>query len=70
MSARKNEQITTLMVRVIGADGKDQGIVPIRIAIQMAGRFGLDLVETDPDATPPVVRMLDSLSYHYPHGKN
>ena len=46
-------------VRLIGADGKQVGIVAIREALQKAEEAGLDLVEISPDAIPPVCRVMD-----------
>jgi len=46
-------------VRLIGADGENVGVVPIRQAIMMAEEANLDLVEISPDAKPPVCKILD-----------
>jgi translation initiation factor IF-3 len=46
-------------VRLIGADGANVGVVPIRQAIMMAEEANLDLVEISPDAKPPVCKILD-----------
>jgi translation initiation factor IF-3 len=46
-------------VRLIGEDGANVGVVPIRQAIMMAEEANLDLVEISPDAKPPVCKILD-----------
>jgi translation initiation factor IF-3 len=46
-------------VRLIGADGQQLGIVPIRDAMQKAEELELDLVEVAPDAKPPVCKIED-----------
>ena len=46
-------------MRLIGADGANVGVVPIRQAIMMAEEANLDLVEISPDAKPPVCKILD-----------
>ena len=54
-----NEGIRVPEVRLIGADGSNVGVVPIRQALQMAREAELDLVEVSPGATPPVCRLVD-----------
>ena len=56
---RVNEGIRVNEVRLIGADGNNVGVVPIKQAIQMARDAGMDLVEVSPNATPPVCRVID-----------
>ena len=46
-------------MRVIGPNGENVGVIPIRQAIQMAREADLDLVEVSPTAVPPVCRVLD-----------
>jgi len=60
---RVNEQIRVHYVRVIGPDKKPIGILPIRDAIQLARRQGLDLVEIAPNADPPVTGIMDFGKY-------
>lgn len=54
-----NHQIRALEVRVINAEGQQLGIVPTREARQLAEEQGLDLVEIQPQASPPVARIMD-----------
>jgi translation initiation factor IF-3 len=56
---RINFEIRVTEVRLIGADGKQVGVVPTREALQKAEEAELDLVEISPDAIPPVCRIMD-----------
>ena len=46
-------------VSVIGDDGKSLGTIPTEEAISMAEDRSLDLVEVNPNANPPVCRIMD-----------
>jgi translation initiation factor IF-3 len=46
-------------VRLIAADGKQVGVVPLKDALTMARESELDLVEISPDAEPPVCKIMD-----------
>ncbi len=52
-------------VRLIGADGKQIGIIKTAEALVYAQERDLDLVEVAPDARPPVCRVLDYSKYKY-----
>jgi translation initiation factor IF-3 len=52
-------------VRLIGADGKQIGVVKTSEALAYAQERDLDLVEVAPDARPPVCRVLDYSKYKY-----
>lgn len=60
-----NEDIRVKEVRLIGADGEQLGIIPIREALQMAMDANLDLVNVAPQAKPPVCRVMDYGKYRY-----
>jgi translation initiation factor IF-3 len=62
---RINEAIRVPQVRLVGADGKQVGIVPTDDALSQARDLDLDLVEVAPDARPPVARLLDYSKYKY-----
>ncbi len=64
-----NERIRAREVRVIGADGEQLGILPIREALVKAQEAELDLVEVAPTAQPPVCRIMDYGRYKYEQGK-
>ncbi|MBX6377986.1 MAG: translation initiation factor IF-3, partial [Clostridia bacterium] len=56
---RVNEAIRVREVRVIGPDGEQMGIMPVRDALRIARERGLDLVEVAPNAQPVVCRIMD-----------
>ncbi|MFZ0788793.1 MAG: translation initiation factor IF-3 [Chromatiaceae bacterium] len=56
---RVNREITVPDVRLIGEDGNQVGVVRTREALEMAEEAGLDLVEIQPTAEPPVCRLMD-----------
>ena len=54
-----NAEIRAKEVRLIGPEGKQVGIVPLKIAIDAAKALDLDLVEVAPQASPPVAKVMD-----------
>ncbi|MEE4295762.1 MAG: translation initiation factor IF-3 [Wenzhouxiangella sp.] len=56
---RRNEDITSLKVRVVGPEGDQIGVMTSRDALARAEEYGLDLVEIAPQADPPVCRIMD-----------
>ena len=62
---RINEAITASELRVIGPDGSQLGILSRAEALLEAERAGLDLIEVSPQASPPVVRIIDWGKYQY-----
>ena len=60
-----NHKIRVPQVRVIGADGKQVGVLATFEAIRMAESHGLDLVEISPTAVPPVCRIMDYGKFKY-----
>ncbi|SFL64196.1 translation initiation factor IF-3 [Paenibacillus sp. 1_12] len=52
-------------VRLIGGDGEQLGIKPIREALQIAQDANLDLVNVAPTAKPPVCRIMDYGKFRY-----
>jgi len=64
-----NEAIRAKEVRVVGADGEQVGILPIREALQMAQEANLDLVAVAPTAKPPVCRVMDYGKFRYEQSK-
>src|SRR5678816_2297723 len=65
----RNEGIRVNEVRLIGPDGGNVGVVPIRQALQIARDAELDLVEVSPNATPPVCRVIDYGKFVYERAK-
>jgi len=62
---RVNERIRVPQVRVIGDDGEQVGVLPVREALTLAQSRGLDLVEVSPTARPPVCRIMDYGKFKY-----
>lgn len=62
---RKNEEIRSLAVRVIGPNGEQYGLLPIEKALALAQDAETDLVEVSPKATPPVCKIMDYGKYLY-----
>ncbi len=66
---RINEQIRVPEVRLIGADGQQIGVLPIKEALAHAAEAHLDLVEVAPQASPPVCRVMDYGKFKYQQSK-
>jgi len=66
---RINHQIRAPQVRVIGADGKQIGVIKIEEALQEAQKVGLDLVEIAPNAKPPVTKIVEIGKFRYEQEK-
>jgi translation initiation factor IF-3 len=62
---RVNERIRTSQVRVIGANGENVGVIPVREALEIAHSADLDLVEVAPNSEPPVCRIMDFGKFLY-----
>jgi translation initiation factor IF-3 len=56
---RRNAEILSPRVRVIGPTGDQLGIMTVQEALRSAESSGLDLVEVAPGAEPPVCRIMD-----------
>ena len=66
---RINEEIRAREVRLIGPDGQNLGVVPVREALSLAQQSTLDLVEIAPNVDPPVCRVLDYGKFLYEKAK-
>ncbi len=64
-----NEKIRAPEVRVIGHDGQQLGILPVRKALELASQEHLDLVEVAPNADPPVCKIMDYGKFKYQQNK-
>lgn len=64
-TVRVNERIRIREVRLIDEDGKHIGVIPTNEALDTARERGLDLVEVDPNASPPVCRLMDYGKFRY-----
>jgi translation initiation factor IF-3 len=66
---RKNGEIRVPRVRVIGDDGEMVGVLSRDDALRMAEDSGLDLVEIQPNADPPVCRIMDFGKFRFEQQK-
>jgi translation initiation factor IF-3 len=66
---RVNEEIRAPQVRLIDQAGEMLGVMSSRDAQQRAYSVGLDLLEISPNASPPVVKILDYGKYKYEQQK-
>ncbi len=62
---RVNDEIRSPSVRLIDQDGEMLGVMTARDALNRAFAVGLDLLEISPNASPPVVKILDYGKYKY-----
>ena len=62
---RINEDIRVREVQLIDHEGQNRGVVPVEEAMEIAGEAGLDLVEIQPNANPPVCKILDYGRHKY-----
>lgn len=62
---RINERIRIPEIRLIDENGNHIGVLRTRDALEMARERGLDLVEVQPNAVPPVCRLMDYGKFRY-----
>lgn len=66
---RINQQIRARMVRVVGENVENPGIVPLQEALRIAAELELDLVEISPNVDPPVCKVIDYSKFLYQQKK-
>lgn len=64
-----NERIRTREVRLIDENGEMIGVMPTQRALEIARDRDLDLVEVQPNANPPVCKLMDYGRYKYEQAK-
>lgn len=64
-----NEQIKASNVLVIGPNGEQVGVKPLKDALTLANYAGLDLVLMNPNGNPPVCKVIDYNKYRYERQK-
>lgn len=62
---RTNQEIRVREVQLIDHEGANRGVIPTEEAMDIALDAGLDLVEIQPNAQPPVCKILDYGRYKY-----
>jgi translation initiation factor IF-3 len=66
---RINHRIRVPEVRLVGAHGEMLGVMATSDALRAAQEAGMDLVEVNPKAEPPVCKLLDFGKYKYEEKK-
>lgn len=66
---RVNDAIRAKVVRVIGADGEQAGIMTVREAMDLASESSLDLVEIAPNSDPPVCKVMNYGKFKFQQSK-
>ena len=64
-----NEQIKAGSVLVIGPNGEQVGVKPLKDALVLANYAGLDLVLMNANGNPPVCKIMDYNKYRYERNK-
>lgn len=64
-----NEQIRAKEVMVIGPNGEQLGVKPIKDALTLANYAGFDLVLINPNANPQVCKIMDYNKFKYENKK-
>ncbi|MTI04540.1 translation initiation factor IF-3 [Roseibium denhamense] len=62
---RTNNEIRVREVQLIDHEGANRGVILTEEAMDIASEAGLDLVEIQPNANPPVCKILDYGRYKY-----
>ncbi|HYO52956.1 MAG TPA: translation initiation factor IF-3 [Archangium sp.] len=66
---RTNRRIRAREVRVVGPEGEQLGVLSIEAALERAQSAGMDLVEVNPMAKPPVCKIMDYGKFKYEEKK-
>ena len=69
MKERTNNAIRAREVRVIDSEGVNLGVMPTEDALKMAKSMGVDLIEINPQAVPPICKIMDFGKYLYLENK-
>ncbi len=64
-----NEQIRAKEVMVIGPNGEQLGVKPIKDALTLSSYAGFDLVLINPNGNPPVCKIMDYNKFKYENKK-
>jgi len=70
VNVRVNGRIKAAEVSVIGSGGQPLGILPLTEALRLAMAEGVDLVEIDPHARPPIFRLVNFGKFRYEQAKS
>lgn len=64
-----NEKIVAKEVRLVDAEGTMRGVVSLEEALDIAYESNLDLVNVNPNAVPPVCKIMDYKKYVFDQAK-
>ncbi|MBP7804800.1 MAG: translation initiation factor IF-3 [Candidatus Pacebacteria bacterium] len=67
--AKTNQYIRATELRVITEDGDTLGVLSLKDALAAAQARGLDLIETGPNAVPPIAKIMEYGKYLYLENK-
>lgn len=62
---RTNDEIRNAQIQLIDQNGQNHGTVETMMAVKLAVEAGMDLVEIQPNASPPVCKIMDYGKYKY-----
>lgn len=60
-----NEKIRDKEIRLVGENGEQLGVMPVKEALALAKEADLDLVKIAPNAKPPVCKIVDYGKFRY-----
>ncbi len=69
MRERINNQIRAHELRVIDSENQNLGVLSIKDALELAQSKSLDLIEINPNANPPIAKIMDFGKYQYEANK-
>lgn len=65
LKERINKQIRATELRVINEEGESIGVMSLSEALAMAEAQGTDLIEINPNAKPPIAKIMEFGKYQY-----
>ena len=69
MRERINNQIRAHELRVIDSENQNLGVLSIKDALKLVQSKSLDLIEINPNANPPIAKIMDFGKYQYEANK-
>jgi translation initiation factor IF-3 len=69
LKERINKQIRADELRVVDAEGENKGVMSLVDALSLAESLGVDLIETGPNARPPIAKLMEYGKYQYEQKK-
>lgn len=64
-----NKQIRASELRVVDEAGENRGVMSLADALALAESLGVDLIETGPNAKPPIAKLMEYGKYQYEQKK-